>query len=148
MGCLWSLDLRLGPVVDLVENPCDLFDFLLQRQDSKPTVLLALRRLIGSLSPAADGSPRRTVSDLTVLGRIFDRLNECYRNLLDIEIQSQIAQPASSPLQLQSRTSPVLIRPTVVVDQVMSVGNSKSEMLLIRLSVPNRTTCTLEFYHT
>lgn len=106
LGCMWTLQLRLPPVIQLKEDPCELFDFLLQRQDAKATVLSALRKLV---------SPEGLLCDIAVLGSIFDKLNESYRNLLDIEIQSQIAMPATR--SMETRPAAVLNRPTVVVDQ-------------------------------
>nr|CAG4638295.1 EOG090X028B [Cyclestheria hislopi] len=105
LGCLWSLELRLSPVIECMKNPIDLFNFLLLRHDSKPTVLAALRKLLTSSSPC----------DIGILGRVLDRLNEAYRMSLDIDMQNQIAIPATN--SLQPRISPVLVRPNVVVDQ-------------------------------
>ena len=118
LGCLWTLELVLPPVVDYImsEQPwstaCDLFEFLLQRNGSKPALMSALSRL---MSPS-----RETCCDISVLGRVLDKLNESYRDQLDIEMQSQIAMPASaSPLgmtQLALHTATGR-RPVVVVDQ-------------------------------
>ena len=105
LGCLWSLELVLAPLIDTVENPCDLFDFLLQRTDSKSTVMAVLSRLCSSHSLGAD---------VPVLGQVFDKLNEAYRNQLDIEIQSQIATPAGAFQLTAGATSR---RPNVVIDQ-------------------------------
>nr|CAG4646864.1 EOG090X028B [Megafenestra aurita] len=107
LGCLWTLELVLSPLIEVVDNPCDLFDFLLQRNDSKPTVMAALSRLMCSSHSLG--------ADVPVLGRIFDKLNEAYRNQLDIEIQSQIAMPASGTFQLAA--SSTSRRPNVVIDQ-------------------------------
>lgn len=120
LGCMWTLELVLKPVVDSImsdqpwSTACDLFDFLLLRTESKGAVMAALSRL---MSPTTQGS--RPACDVAVLGRVFDKLNECYRNHLDVELQSQIAMPASgSPLPTQySSSSAVLRRPNVVVDQ-------------------------------
>ena len=105
LGCMWSLSLVLAPVIDHVRNPCGVIDFLLQRKNSKATVLIALKKFV-LLS--------QNSCDVVILGRIFDQLNECYRQQLDIEMQSQIAMPASA---LQSRVVTVLVHPNVVVDQ-------------------------------
>lgn len=107
LGCLWTLELVLTPLVEVVDNPCDLFDFLLQRNDSKSTVMAALARLMCSSHSLG--------ADVPVLGRVFDKLNEAYRNQLDIEIQSQIAMPASGAFQLTSGSTSR--RPNVVIDQ-------------------------------
>lgn len=96
----------MTPLIDVVENPCELFDFLLQRTDSKPTVMAVLSRLMSF--------PHLLAVDLAVLGRVFDKLNEAYRNQLDIEIQSQIAMPAGA---FQLATGSTSRRPNVVIDQ-------------------------------
>nr|CAG4649144.1 EOG090X028B [Scapholeberis mucronata] len=107
LGCLWTLELVLTPLVDANDNPCDLlFDFLLHRNDSKPTVMSLLSRLMYSSHPLA--------ADMPTLGRVFDKLNEAYRNQLDVDIQSQIAMPASGGFQLAPGSIP---RPNVVIDQ-------------------------------
>lgn len=106
LGCLWSLELVLTPLVELVEDPCDLFEFLLQRTDSKSTVMAALSRLMCSTQPYG--------ADVPVLGKVFDKLNEAYRSQLDIEIQSQIAMPAGT---FQLTTGSGSRRPNVVIDQ-------------------------------
>lgn len=118
LGCLWTLELVLPPVVDYImsdqpwSTACDLFEFLLQRNGSKPALMSALSRL---MSPS-----RETCCDISVLGRVLDKLNESYRDQLEIEMQSQIAMPASaSPLgmtQLALHTATGR-RPVVVVDQ-------------------------------
>lgn len=108
LGCLWSLELVLTPLTDVVEKPCDLFDFLLHRSDSKATAMAVLSRLMYSSSQPLG-------ADMPTLGRIFDKLNEAYRNQLDVEIQSQIAMPASASFQLTSGA--VARRPNIVIDQ-------------------------------
>nr|CAG4646085.1 EOG090X028B [Macrothrix elegans] len=109
LGCMWNLELILGPIIDFVDHPCDLFDFLLQRTDSKPTVIAALTRLM---------SPYRGMGcDVAVLGLVFDKLNDAYRAQLDIDVQSHIAMPASSSLPLIPSSSLANRKPSVVIDQ-------------------------------
>ena len=88
------------------ENSCELFDFLLQRTESKSTVMALLSRLMCYSHSLG--------ADVPVLGRVFDKLNEAYRNHLDIEIQSQIAMPAGA---YQLSTGSTSRRPNVVIDQ-------------------------------
>jgi len=102
---MWCLKLVLPPVINRITNACNLFDFLLRRKDSKATVLMALKKLLSPSNP--------NDCDVVTLGRVFDQLNECYRQQLDIEMQSQIAMPANMP----SSTATVLIQPNVVIDQ-------------------------------
>ena len=112
LGCLWTLQIRLVPTVlhsNLFESdPCQLFDFLLRRSDSKAAVIGALQKLL---------DPNSSACDVGLLGNIFDKLNENYRNMLDIEMASQMATPASSPLQMKQPTAVVQARPNVVIDQ-------------------------------
>nr|CAG4641510.1 EOG090X028B [Eurycercus lamellatus] len=106
LGCLWTLELILEPFVDCVDHPSDLFDFLLQRTDSKAAVTTALSRLMNPPPPC----------DVVMLGRVLDKLNEAYRNQLDIDVQSQIATPVFTSQQLL-QSSAVSRRPNVVMDQ-------------------------------
>ena len=102
---MWCLKLVLAPVIDRITNPCGLIDFLLRRKDSKATVLMALKKLVHPSS--------QDCCDVVTMGRVFDQLNECYRQQLDIEMQSQIAMPAS----MQSPVVAVLVQPNVVINQ-------------------------------
>ncbi|XP_032780972.2 regulator of MON1-CCZ1 complex [Daphnia magna] len=118
LGCLWSLELVLTPLIDMAENPCELFDFLLQRTDAKPTAMAVLSRLMCF--------PHSLSVDLPVLGRVFDKLNEAYRNQLDIEIQSQIAMPAGA---FQLATGSTSRRPNMVIDQTNIYSRILSPMI-------------------
>lgn len=109
IGCLWNLELVLAPVIDSVDHPCDLFEFLLQRTASKPAAIAALKRFLSPSSGMA--------CDIPVLGSVFDKLNESYRMQLDIDVQSQIATPASSSLHIASSSSSLAKRPNLVIDQ-------------------------------
>ena len=117
LGCLWTLELDLTPLVDWVghgttadnRTEVELFEFLLQRTESKAAVTSALVRLL------------RPPYDVSVVGRVLDKLNESYRNQLDIDMQSQIASPASASPMGQNHhhhsSGPHGRRPSVVVDQ-------------------------------
>lgn len=106
-GYMWSLELTLAPVIDFVGNACDLFDFLLQRTDAKMTVVAALKQL---MCPPSD-----VPCDVVMLGRVFDKINEPYRNQLEIDMQTQAAPVSSSSLSTSSLVATG--RPNVVVDQ-------------------------------
>nr|CAG4642348.1 EOG090X028B [Evadne anonyx] len=106
LGSMWCLKLVLAPVIDRIGDPCGLIDFLLRRRDCKATVLMALKKLVHPTS--------QSCCDLVTMGRVFDQLNECYRQQLDIEMQSQIAMPAGMQ---SSAVVAVLVQPNVVIDQ-------------------------------
>ena len=73
------------------------------------TVIAALKQL---MCPPSD-----LPCDVVMLGRVFDKINEPYRNQLEIDMQSQVATPVSSSSLSTSSSVAGMGRPNVVVDQ-------------------------------
>nr|CAG4651640.1 EOG090X028B [Triops cancriformis] len=102
LGYLWTLELDLAPSLALMPNPITLVEFLLQRSAAQGLILKAVKDWIG---------PYRI--SLELLAQVFDKINETYRNYLEIEMQSQMATPVSGSSCLKS----MITRPAVVIEQ-------------------------------
>lgn len=72
LGCLWYVHLKLQTLCALITDRVRLVEFLLQRTDGKTVLIDLLKRWLTAL--AENGN----VDILTVLGSIFDRINEVY----------------------------------------------------------------------
>nr|XP_033789768.1 regulator of MON1-CCZ1 complex [Geotrypetes seraphini] len=120
-GYLWYLQVKLGPVVNLLPDKGRLMDFLLQRKECKAVILAVCSQMLSE-------SDRGTLS---VVATIFDKLNYEYKKYLDAEHIYSVAVEAG-----QSRGNPPLKRPVrtqAVIDQsdmythVLSVFTEKKE---------------------
>ncbi|XP_052280303.1 regulator of MON1-CCZ1 complex-like isoform X2 [Dreissena polymorpha] len=85
LGCLWSVELKLEPLVTMIPDKCRLVKFLLQRQKSKVVILDVFRQML---------MPGMQVG-LPVISRILDMLNDGYMQYLDQEIQALAIEPSS-----------------------------------------------------
>ncbi|NXS44283.1 RMC1 protein, partial [Balaeniceps rex] len=112
-GYLWSLQVKLEPVVNLLLDKGKLMDFLLQRKECKMVIL----------------SPER--GSLSVIATVFDKLNHEYKKYLEAEQSYTMVVEAGL-----SRSNPLLKRPVrtqAVIDQsdmythVLSVFTEKKE---------------------
>ncbi|KAK7791013.1 hypothetical protein R5R35_007906 [Gryllus longicercus] len=111
LGCLWYVELRLQPMVELIQDRCLLVDFLMQRRDSKAVIIKVLQNI---LEPT-----EKNRGYLVVISELFDHLNDVYRSFLEVEMQSQMGMPASSGLSVSPAkpTVPVAPKASVVIDQ-------------------------------
>ncbi|XP_059481011.1 regulator of MON1-CCZ1 complex isoform X2 [Neocloeon triangulifer] len=109
LGCLWHVELCLSNLALMISDKCRLVDCLVQRKAGKLVLLNVLRRL---LDPAAG-------NNLGVIADVFDHLNDVYRNFLEVEMQSQMATPASSSPFSKPSSGPIATTPkaAVVIDQ-------------------------------
>nr|CAG4643772.1 EOG090X028B [Lepidurus arcticus] len=110
LGYLWTLELDLVPSLVLIPNPITLVEFLLKRTKAQALILKAIKDWIG---------PYRI--SLELLGQVFDKTNETYRNYLEIEMQSQMATPVSGSsccLKLMTTKPPVVIEQSDVYTHV------------------------------
>lgn len=82
LGCLWYLHLKLDQIIPLFSDTNRLIDFLLLRRDSKMTILTVCKQILGP----------STSQKLPIVGKVFDRLNECYRIYIDQEQQAASSQ--------------------------------------------------------
>ncbi|KAM6135556.1 regulator of MON1-CCZ1 complex isoform 2-T2 [Pterocles gutturalis] len=74
-GYLWSLQLKLEPVVNLLLDKGKLMDFLLQRKECKMVILSVCSQMLSE--------PER--GSLSVIATVFDKLNHEYKKYLEAE---------------------------------------------------------------
>ncbi|KAK2723768.1 regulator of MON1-CCZ1 complex-like [Artemia franciscana] len=103
LGCMWKLSLLLEPLANMISDPVSCSDVLLRRTEGKTVLLGRLQRWVTGES-----------CDLFSLGTVFDKVNEMYRQNVEIELESQMGTPVNSASYLKISTK---IRPVVVVDQ-------------------------------
>ncbi|XP_005990808.1 regulator of MON1-CCZ1 complex isoform X1 [Latimeria chalumnae] len=104
-GFLWYLQVKLQPVVNLLQDKGRLMDFLLQRRDCKMVILFVCSQMLNG----AERSP------LPVVAVVFDKLNHEYKKYLEEEHTYTLAMEAGP-----SRSNPVQKRPIrtqAVIDQ-------------------------------
>jgi len=80
LGCLWTLELKLAPILCLMPDKIRLVEFLLQRSSGKKYMIQMLQSTILSAE-----SP-----DLALIANIFDKLNDNYKSFVNVEVQSQV----------------------------------------------------------
>nr|XP_054592142.1 regulator of MON1-CCZ1 complex isoform X1 [Nothobranchius furzeri] len=104
-GYLWYLQVKLAPMVHLLEDKGKLMDFLLRRRDCKLVILSVCSQILGGHEEAG----------LPVVATVFDKLNQVYKDYLEAD-QSYTAAMESGP----SRGSTAQKRPVrtqAVIDQ-------------------------------
>ncbi|KAM6089086.1 regulator of MON1-CCZ1 complex isoform 2-T2 [Chlamydotis macqueenii] len=120
-GYLWSLQVKLEPVVKLLLDKGKLMDFLLQRKECKMVILSVCSQMLSE--------PER--GSLSVIATVFDKLNHEYKKYLEAEQSYTMVVEAGL-----SRSNPLLKRPVrtqAVIDQsdmythVLSVFTEKKE---------------------
>jgi hypothetical protein len=77
LGCLWTLQLNLAPLVTMLPDKDKLIQFLLCRSDSKGVILSVCAQM---LVPGKQAS-------LQSLAKVYDMLNVTYKQFLDSESQ-------------------------------------------------------------
>ncbi|XP_077990884.1 regulator of MON1-CCZ1 complex-like [Glandiceps talaboti] len=97
LGCLWHVHLKLEPLVTMIPDKTRLIDFLLLRSECKMVILSVCKQ---ALVPGHQ-------CNLTTISMVFDKLNQVYRNYLEMESQAGQAE-----LGVRSRK-----RSQAVVDQ-------------------------------
>ncbi|XP_039586021.1 regulator of MON1-CCZ1 complex isoform X1 [Passer montanus] len=120
-GYLWSLQVKLEPVVNLLLDKGKLMDFLLQRKECKMVILSVCSQMLSE--------PER--GSLSVIATVFDKLNNEYKKYLEAEQSYTMVVETGL-----SRSNPLLKRPVrtqAVIDQsdmythVLSVFTEKKE---------------------
>lgn len=107
LGCLWYVELKMEPLVTMIPDKCRLIKFLLQRQNSKGVILSVCKHM---LLPGEQ-------SNLMVIARIFDMLNQGYMQFLDAEVQ---ALAGDSALQVEYHSRRVIIDQSDMYTNVFS----------------------------
>ncbi|XP_078071723.1 regulator of MON1-CCZ1 complex isoform X16 [Mustelus asterias] len=126
-GYLWCLQIKLQPIVHMLQDKGRLMDFLLQRKDCKMVILSVCCQM---LSTAERGS-------LPVIATIFDKLNQVYKEYLEAEQNYALAMESGTSRSSSTQKRPV--RTQAVIDQsdmythVLSVFTEKKACLLLSL---------------
>lgn len=102
LGSLWYVQLCLEPLVEMIPDKCKLIEFLLLRKDSKMVVLSVCRQM---LIPGHQAS-------LVTIARIYDMLNDVYKNYQEAETQSLVYS-----IDNPNRTDPHQRCSKVILDQ-------------------------------
>ncbi|XP_078071716.1 regulator of MON1-CCZ1 complex isoform X10 [Mustelus asterias] len=122
-GYLWCLQIKLQPIVHMLQDKGRLMDFLLQRKDCKMVILSVCCQM---LSTAERGS-------LPVIATIFDKLNQVYKEYLEAEQNYALAMESGTSRSSSTQKRPV--RTQAVIDQsdmythVLSVFTEKKQGL-------------------
>ncbi|XP_068251999.1 regulator of MON1-CCZ1 complex isoform X2 [Nyctibius grandis] len=82
-GYLWSLQVKLEPVVNLLLDKGKLMDFLLQRKECKMVILSVCSQMLSE--------PER--GSLSVIATVFDKLNHEYKKYLEAEQSYTLEAP-------------------------------------------------------
>uniref|UniRef100_A0A2C9KK17 Uncharacterized protein n=1 Tax=Biomphalaria glabrata TaxID=6526 RepID=A0A2C9KK17_BIOGL len=85
LGCLWTLQISLNPLVTMIPDKDRLIQFLLNRTDSKPVILNVCAQM---LVPGKQAS-------LQSLAKVYDMLNLTYKQHLDIQGQLSAGETVS-----------------------------------------------------
>ncbi|KAH8365792.1 hypothetical protein KR093_004401 [Drosophila rubida] len=104
LGCMWYLNLAIEPLCHLISDRIRLTEFLLQRCSGKHMLLKVLQQLI-------DEQYKGTL--LPVLETIFDKINKIYASWVQLELQSQTAQPSNVKTTVSKHAAP----PIVLIEQ-------------------------------
>lgn len=105
LGCMWYLNLCIEPLCQLISDRIRLTELLLQRSNGKPVLLKVLAQLM-------DDQYKGTL--IPVLETIFNRINKIYASWVQLELQSQTAQPSNVKTSSVKQATP----PIVLIDQL------------------------------
>ncbi|XP_014671760.1 PREDICTED: uncharacterized protein C18orf8-like [Priapulus caudatus] len=115
-GCLWTVQLNLQPMINMFPDKLKLMDFLLQRSDSKMTVLTVC---LLALSPGPQQCGLRTISQL------YDKLNAIYKDHLDSKSQGAEAVAPSTSQVVVDQSDMYTYVLSRFVDSIDASGNYK-----------------------
>ncbi|CAG5119842.1 unnamed protein product [Candidula unifasciata] len=106
LGCLWTLELNLAPLVTMIPDKDKLIQFLLYRTDSKSVILSVCAQM---LVPGKQAS-------LQSLAKVYDMLNVTYKQFLDTETQASAGEAS-----IRHVNSKVVIEQSDMFTHVFSV---------------------------
>ncbi|XP_053952635.1 regulator of MON1-CCZ1 complex [Anastrepha ludens] len=86
LGCMWYLNLNVEPLCTLIPDCIRLTEFLLQRANGKQVLLKMVRQMV-------DDQYKGTL--LPVLETMFNKINKVYASWVQLELQTQTAQPSN-----------------------------------------------------
>ncbi|XP_062916711.1 regulator of MON1-CCZ1 complex isoform X4 [Mobula hypostoma] len=126
-GYLWCLQIKLQPIVHMLQDRGRLMDFLLQRKDCKMVILSVCSEM---LTVEKRGS-------LLVIATVFDKLNQVYKEYLEADQNYTLTMESGAGRSSSAQKRPV--RTQAVIDQsdmythVLSVFTEKKACLLLSL---------------
>ncbi|XP_072113451.1 regulator of MON1-CCZ1 complex isoform X4 [Mobula birostris] len=126
-GYLWCLQIKLQPIVHMLQDRGRLMDFLLQRKDCKMVILSVCSEM---LTVEKRGS-------LPVIATVFDKLNQVYKEYLEADQNYTLTMESGAGRSSSAQKRPV--RTQAVIDQsdmythVLSVFTEKKACLLLSL---------------
>ncbi|XP_067833784.1 regulator of MON1-CCZ1 complex isoform X2 [Heptranchias perlo] len=104
-GYLWCLQVKLQPIVHMLQDKGRLMDFLLQRKDCKMVILSVCCHMLSAAGR----------SSLPVIAIIFDKLNQVYKEYLEAEQNYTLAMESGASRNSSTQKKPV--RTQSVIDQ-------------------------------
>ncbi|XP_072901556.1 regulator of MON1-CCZ1 complex isoform X1 [Hemitrygon akajei] len=122
-GYLWCLQIKLQPIVHMLQDRGRLMDFLLQRKDCKMVILSVCSEM---LTVEKRGS-------LPVIATVFDKLNQVYKDYLEADQNYTMTMESGAGRSSSAQKRPV--RTQAVIDQsdmythVLSVFTEKKQDL-------------------
>lgn len=123
LGCLWSVYVRLDPLLNMIADKTMLIDFLLQRSNAKGTILKVCKE---GLLPGCS-------CPLTMISSIFDKLNKVYQAFLEMEATSPQVDVSKSPRLKPTRLLRVVDQEDMyreVFSPVMAQKNINSKFMV------------------
>ncbi|CAI9721715.1 Regulator of MON1-CCZ1 complex [Octopus vulgaris] len=102
LGSLWTVQLCLEPLVEMIPNKLKLIEFLVLRKDSKLVLLSVCRQM---LIPGHQAT-------LVTIAQIYDMLNDVYKNYQEAETQYLVHS-----VDISSRPDPYQRSNKVILDQ-------------------------------
>ncbi|XP_069778712.1 regulator of MON1-CCZ1 complex isoform X2 [Narcine bancroftii] len=121
-GYLWCLQIKLQPIVHMLQDRGRLMDFLLLRKDCKMVILSVCSEMLCA--------PER--GSLPVIATVFDKLNQVYKDYLEADQNYTLAMESGASRSSSTQKRPV--RTQAVIDQsdmythVLSMFTEKKDL--------------------
>ncbi|XP_018789657.1 PREDICTED: uncharacterized protein C18orf8 [Bactrocera latifrons] len=100
LGCMWYLNLNVEQLCTLISDRIRLTEFLLQRTSGKQALLKIVHQMI-------DEQYNGTL--LPVLETIFNKINKVYASWVQLELQTQTAQPSNVKTTIKLPPAPKVL---------------------------------------
>ncbi|XP_011180645.1 regulator of MON1-CCZ1 complex [Zeugodacus cucurbitae] len=131
LGCMWYLNLNVEQLCTLISDRIRLTEFLLQRTNGKQALLKMLHQMV-------DEQYKGTL--LPVLETIFNKINKVYASWVQLELQTQTAQPSNVKTTVKLPPAPkVLIEQqdmfTYVFQPISEHANAETILILYLYSL-------------
>ncbi|XP_014089922.2 regulator of MON1-CCZ1 complex [Bactrocera oleae] len=100
LGCMWYLNLNVEQLCTLISDRIRLTEFLLQRTNGKQALLKIVHQMV-------DEQYKGTL--LPVLETIFNKINKVYAAWVQLELQTQTAQPSNVKTTIKLPPAPKVL---------------------------------------